>query len=230
MGNRYRGLDAFVATRGAALMRTAWLLTGDRSAAEKALKGALIQVAIRWPKVVRGGAPEPDVRRVLYGVVVDDWRRRRLLDVEPSEASGHPHEVDGTNNAPRSLTLIEALARLTRRRRAMLVLCYYDDLAEVVIADILHCSVSTVISQTNLAWQQLRALAPDLAESQLREVMDEAAVSSIPDGMARLAEAGARQQRRQRFAALAAVAAVVTAVTVFTAVAQPFNSASDEPG
>ena len=116
---------------------------------------------MRWPKLVRGGAPETDVRRVLYGVVVDDLRRRRLLDVEPIEGPGHPVDVGGASSAPRSLTLTEALARLTPRRRAMLVLHYYDDLAEIVIADTLHCSVSTVVSETNVALVLLTRVGPE---------------------------------------------------------------------
>ena len=88
MSDRYEGFDAFVATRGAALMRTASLLTGNRAAAEDALQEALTRVAMRWPKVVRGGAPEPYVRRVLYTVVVDDWRRRRRFEMEPGERAG----------------------------------------------------------------------------------------------------------------------------------------------
>ena len=60
--------------------------------------------------------------------------------------------------------------------------------------------------------------------------MDAAAESSVPEGVARAAVTGANQKRRQRFAVLGTVAAVVAAVTTFAAVAQPFNSASDEPG
>jgi len=162
MPGRYEGFDAFVATRGAALMRTASLLTGDRVAAEDALQEALTRVAMRWPKVIRGGAPEPYVRRVLYNVVVDDWRRRRRIDVEPGETPDRADGVDLAHRVSSSLVLSEALARLTPRQRAVLVLRYYEDLTEVQTADALRCSVSTVKSQTKHALSRLRILAPDL--------------------------------------------------------------------
>jgi RNA polymerase sigma-70 factor (sigma-E family) len=162
MADRYDGFEAFVATRGAALMRTASLLTGDRVAAEDALQEALTKVAMHWPKVVRGGAPEPYVRRVLYTVVVDDWRRRRRLDVEPGDAPDQADGVDVAHNVSSALVLTEALSRLTPRQRAVLVLRYYDDLTEVQTADVLGCSVSTVKSQTKHALSRLRTLAPDL--------------------------------------------------------------------
>ena len=94
MSDRYEGFDEFVATRGPALMRTASLLTGNAAAAEDAMQEALTRVAMRWPKVLRGGPPEPYVRRVLYTVVVDDWRRRRRLDAEPAEIQDQGDGVD----------------------------------------------------------------------------------------------------------------------------------------
>ena len=162
MTDRYEGFDAFVATRGAALMRTASLLTGNRAAAEDALQETLTRVAMRWPKVVRGGAPEPYVRRVLYTVVVDDWRRRRRMDVEPGAAPDRADEVDVAHDVSSSMVLRDALNRLTPKQRAVLVLRYYDDLTEVQTADTLGCSVSTVKSQTKHALGRLRTLAPDL--------------------------------------------------------------------
>jgi RNA polymerase sigma-70 factor (sigma-E family) len=165
MSDRYEGFDAFVAARGAALMRTASLLTGNRVAAEDALQEALTRVAVRWPKVVRGGAPEPYVRRVLYTVVVDDWRRRRGVEVEPGDAPDRTDGADVAHNVSSSLVLKDALQRLTPRQRAVLVLRYYDDLTEVQTADALGCSVSTVKSQTKHALARLRELAPDLIGS-----------------------------------------------------------------
>jgi len=162
MADRYEGFDEFVAARGPALMRTASLLTADRAAAEDALQEALIRVAMRWPKVMRGGAPEPYVRRVLYTVVVDDWRKRRRLDIEPGEVPDGADRSDVAHSVSSSVVLGQALARLTPRQRAVLVLRYYDDLTEVQTADVLNCSVSTVKSQTKHALGRLRVLAPEL--------------------------------------------------------------------
>jgi RNA polymerase sigma-70 factor (sigma-E family) len=162
MADRYEGFDEFVAARGAALMRTASLLTGNRAAAEDALQEALTRVAMRWPKVIRGGEPEPYVRRVLYTVVVDEWRRRRRLDAEPVDSPEAVAPVDIAHAVSDTLLLKEALALITPRQRAVLVLRYYDDLTEAQTAEMLGCSVSTVKSQTKRALHRLRVLAPEL--------------------------------------------------------------------
>jgi RNA polymerase sigma factor (sigma-70 family) len=63
------------------------------------------------------------------------------------------------------LTLIDALARLTPRQRAVLVLRFYEDLTESQAAAALGISVNTVKSQTRVALQRLRELAPDALAS-----------------------------------------------------------------
>ena len=74
MADRYAGFDEFVAARGAALMRTAFLLTADRGHAEDALQEALTKAAMKWRSI--HGNPEPYVRQTLYTVTIDRWRWR----------------------------------------------------------------------------------------------------------------------------------------------------------
>lgn len=159
------GFAAFVHARSAALGRTAYLLTADRHLAEDLLQEALARVAGRWEQVAAAGDPEPYVRRVLYTCAVDGWRRRRLtevLGVDPPEV----HDpADAGEAATRRLVLRDALARLTPRQRAVLVLRFYEDATEVQTAELLGCSVSTVKSQTRHALGRLRALAPELEDA-----------------------------------------------------------------
>lgn len=171
MPDRYEGFEAFVALRGPALMRTASLLTGDRGLAEDALQEALTKVAMRWPAVRAGGDPEPYVRQALYSVVVDRhrWRSRRLPE-RLGDVPDRPSVTDPYADAERRLTLREALARLTQRQRQVLVLRFYEDLTEVQTAGVMHCSVSTVKSQTRHALARVRELAPDLVETFSPEV------------------------------------------------------------
>jgi RNA polymerase sigma-70 factor (sigma-E family) len=157
------GFTAFVHARSAALGRTALLLTGDRQLAEDLLQEALARTAARWERVVASGDPEPYVRRVLYTCAVDGWRRRRLREVlgEVPDAA----VADASDGADRRVVLQAALARLTARQRAVLVLRFYEDATEVQTAEVLGCSVSTVKSQTRHALGRLRVLAPGLAEA-----------------------------------------------------------------
>ena len=60
--------------------------------------------------------------------------------------------------------LDRALAALTPRQRAVVVLRYYDDLTEQATADALGVAVGTVKSQTHLALRRLAQAAPELAE------------------------------------------------------------------
>ena len=62
--------------------------------------------------------------------------------------------VDTAEDAPDELR--DAIAALPGRQRAAIVLRYYEDLAEVDIADLLGCSVPAVKSLLHRAVQDLR--------------------------------------------------------------------------
>lgn len=156
---------AFVAARGPALLRLAWLFTADSDAAQDLVQEALARAVPRWDRIAEG-AHEQYVRASIRTIWVDGWRRRRgtLLDVVPDPPDG----VDGAplpDDAASRLTLEDALTRLTPRQRAVLVLRFYEDLSERDTAAALGCSLGTVKSQTNHALARLRALAPELAEA-----------------------------------------------------------------
>lgn len=156
-------LRDYVAARGAALSRAAYLLTGDHEAAEDLVQDTYVVLVRRWQKA---GAIDPDayVRRILYSRFVDGWRRRRLTELPtaiPPESAG----ADEATAAEERLTLRSALQRLTPRQRAVLVLRFYEDLTEVQAAAALGVSANTVKSQTRVALQRLRELAPDVVAS-----------------------------------------------------------------
>ena len=167
--------DAYVRERWVPLLRTATLLTGDRHAAEDLVQETLVRAAQHWRRVDPATA-DAYVRRILYTRSVDAWRWRRHqpdpaghpgLDEHPS-ATG-PTTADPSGGTVDRLTLADALARLTPRQRAVLVLRFYDDRTEVEAARLLGCSVNTVKSQTRHALTRLRVLAPELAATFGRE-------------------------------------------------------------
>ena len=156
-------LREFVATRGAALSRAAYLLTGDHHAAEDLVQETYVVMVRRWKRIDKVD-PEPYVRRILYTRFVDGWRRRRLVELPWSTAADVAGGDEESVSADR-LTLAQALQRLTPRQRAVLVLRFYEDLTEVQAALALDVSTSTVKSQTRVALQRLRDLAPDAVAS-----------------------------------------------------------------
>lgn len=163
--------DEFVLARGAALLRTAYLLTGDRHLAEDLVQAALAKTYRHW-KRVRGGAPEAYVRQAMVRENISWWRRRRVVetpvaDVPERAVSGVGPDVD------RRVSLDAALRQLSRQQRAVLVLRYYDDLTERQAADALGCGVGTVKTQAHRALKRLRELAPELADLLVDEDMQE---------------------------------------------------------
>jgi RNA polymerase sigma-70 factor (sigma-E family) len=156
-------LREFVSARGAALSRAAYLLTGDHQAAEDLVQETYVVLVRRWQK---SGTVDPGayVRRILYSRFVDGWRRRRLVEL-PSAAPPDAAGADETGTATDRLTLQGALAQLTPRQRAVLVLRFYEDLTESQAAAALGISPNTVKSQARVALQRLRELAPGVVAS-----------------------------------------------------------------
>lgn len=151
--------DGFVAARSTALLRTAYLLTRDHALAEDLLQTALSKAWFAWGRI--DGDPEAYVRRILATTYATWWRRKWRGEhptEELPEQSGRVLDADG------AFDLWDALGRLPRRQRAVVVLRYFEDLTEAQTADALGCSVGTVKSQHSKALAKLRidpALAAD---------------------------------------------------------------------
>ncbi len=153
----------FVAARSHALLRTAYLLTGDQQLAEDLVQTALEKTISRWGSIRVREAAEGYVRRTMYREHVSAWRRQRLPEVPvaiiPEHRSGHDTGDDVENR----LVLREALLQLGRRQRTVLVLRYFEDLTEQQVADALGVSLGTVKSTTHRALSRLRDLCGDPA-------------------------------------------------------------------
>ncbi|MFE3454574.1 SigE family RNA polymerase sigma factor [Nonomuraea sp. NPDC059194] len=153
---------AFVVDRSGALFRTAYLLTGDRHAAEDLVQSALTKTAARWRGLRDPAAIEGYVRRVMYNEQVSWWRRRSVVAEVPAERL--PDQIgDGhAETADLRLLMRAALARLTRRQRTVLVLRYFEDLSETEIAGLLGIGVGSVRSQIYRSLERLKKTAPEL--------------------------------------------------------------------
>jgi RNA polymerase sigma-70 factor (sigma-E family) len=156
----------FMAARWPALVRTAYLLSGDRQHAEDLAQTALEKCAAHWQRVRAADDVDSYVRRMLVNAHLSRFRRRRVTEVlggDVAETRTGRHADDAHRVAQRD-ELLMALAGLPRRQRATVVLRYWEDLSESQIAEILGCSVGTVRSQTHRALHKLR-VSPVLAET-----------------------------------------------------------------
>lgn len=151
--------DEFVRARTPALARTAYLLTGDAHLAEDLVQTALFKAAGAWHRIE--GDPEPYVRRILYNQNVSWWRRRKLKE---SALGTYDDAAPPAADSDLRLSLEAALARLTERQRAILVLRFFEDLTEVQTAAALGITAGTVKSTTRAALARLRTVAPHLEE------------------------------------------------------------------
>jgi RNA polymerase sigma-70 factor (sigma-E family) len=152
--------EQFVAARSAALLRSAYLLTGNHHDAEDLVQVALIKAVPAWSRIT--GDPEPYVRKILVRENISRWRRRRWREVHVADL---PEPAAAPGVGEDRLALATALDALAPRQRAVVVLRYYEDLTERETADLLGVSVGTVKSQARDALARLRRLVPEMAAS-----------------------------------------------------------------
>jgi RNA polymerase sigma-70 factor (sigma-E family) len=157
--------ESFVSARGPSLLRTAFLLTGDRGKAEDLVQTALGRTWPKWASI-QAEPREAYVRKVMLNTYIAWWRRRWNAE-DPTEQI--PEATTREHDPAMSLDLLTALAGLPKGQRAVIVLRYFEDLTEARTAEVLGCSVGTVKSQGARALAALRtsqALAP--SEGELR--------------------------------------------------------------
>lgn len=156
----------YVVGRYAALVRTAWLLTGDFASAEDLVQVALLKAWRRWSTLREN--PDAYVRRILVNTKITWWRRRSAGE-EPSAVLPERVSDDQFQTVEARRDVMALLAGLPRQQRAVLVLRYYEDLSEEETAELLGCSVGTVKSHAS---RGLAALRLATARSDRTETME----------------------------------------------------------
>ena len=155
--------NTFVAANLEQLLRTAYVITWDAGEAEDLVQECLFKVARRWPRVRKMSQPRAYARRILVNLALDDSRSRarRRGELEGSPVARDEPSRDLLVGLETRSELLDALAALTPRQRAVLVLRYVNDLTEAQTAKVLGCSPGTVKSNTSRGLARLReVLAP----------------------------------------------------------------------
>ena len=147
--------EAYVATRGRALERYAYVLAGDAHLAQDLTQTALAKAYRRWAWVVRADEPDRYVRRILTTSFID-WTRRRSSGERPAPLPDRVSGSDPANVVVVRDQLRRALAALSAHQRAVLVLRIVEGYDDEAIADVLRCSPATVRSHASRGLDRLR--------------------------------------------------------------------------
>ncbi|HMJ78913.1 MAG TPA: sigma-70 family RNA polymerase sigma factor [Iamia sp.] len=129
------------------LHRTAWMLLGDREEAEDAVQDAMATLA-------RRGLDELDRPGAYLRTIVVNECRRRMRRQRPRPASGPDLAAFDRHD----IEMLDALGSLTARKRAVVVLRFYEDLEVNVIAELLGCAPSTVSSLLHRAMKDMKEI------------------------------------------------------------------------
>jgi RNA polymerase sigma-70 factor (sigma-E family) len=153
----------FAVAQAPALRRLAYGVSGRWDRADDLVQGALERAYSRWPAVQRADDPGAYVRRILVNLASSDgrrpWRRHELS----SDAALEPaaRVPDTAEQVGQRLDLARALAGLTVKQRAVLVLRFYEDRPVEEVAAILGIAEGTVKRQTWDALRRMRGLLPE---------------------------------------------------------------------
>jgi len=154
----------FVRSQTRALLRSAYLLTGDQHLAEDLVQEALARTHRAWDRLEHTEHATAYARKVMYHAQVSLWRRRRVAEILPGTVlerhAGHTDDL--AEAAAQRVMLRRALLALSPKQRAVVVLRFFEDRTEAEAAQLLGISVSTVKTQCARGLDRLRSLLPDL--------------------------------------------------------------------
>jgi RNA polymerase sigma-70 factor (sigma-E family) len=150
--------ERFVGRSSATLLRSAFLLAGDRGVAEDLVQQALLRVAGRWEAARL--APEAYARQVLVNLCRDRYRREARQG--GTAAAVGPRNEDEVRDLADAVAdrdeVIAALGRLSLEHREVLVLRFFADLSVAEVAAAIDGTEGTVKSRTSRALARMREL------------------------------------------------------------------------
>jgi RNA polymerase sigma-70 factor (sigma-E family) len=142
------------------LRTTAFMLCRDWHLAQDLTQTALTKLFLSWRRAVQADNLVAYAQKILLRAYLDHRRRRSSTESTP----GVLHEPTYRESPELRLTMLDALARLPARDRAIVVLRYFEDYSVDQVADVLELPASVVKSQTRRSLAKLREL---LAADQL---------------------------------------------------------------
>ena len=152
---------AFVRGHGERHLRLAVLLTGDWHAAEDLVQASLVKLYQAWPRLETDADPDAYLRRIMVNTHRSWWRTRWRREKPVAALPEGTWAGDIADAHATGAPFRQALARLPRQQRAVLVLRYFEDLPEAEIAALLGCSPGSVKTHAHRGLRALRGLLGD---------------------------------------------------------------------
>jgi RNA polymerase sigma factor (sigma-70 family) len=150
------GFDDFYAERWPSAFRLAALMIHDAEAGADIAQDVFATMSRRWESIER---PDAYLQRSLTNAC-SNWRRSGRTAASKLHLLVDRGDVEVAPDG-----LIDAIARLPFRQRAVVVLRYYADLSEIEIARALDCRPGTVKS---LGSRALAALSKEVGDEHAR--------------------------------------------------------------
>ncbi|HTZ92476.1 MAG TPA: SigE family RNA polymerase sigma factor [Streptosporangiaceae bacterium] len=145
----------FAEAGSARLRRTAFLLCGDWHTAEDLTQATLAKVFVAWRRISRRDAVNAYAMRTLLNTYLAESRKKRPGEVLMGQLPEQRVEAP----APElRMAVLEALAMLPPKARAVVVLRYWEDQSIEQTAALLGCTTGNVKSQSARALDKLRLL------------------------------------------------------------------------
>jgi RNA polymerase sigma-70 factor (sigma-E family) len=142
----------FAAASAERLRNTAFMLCRDWHLAQDLTQTALTRLYVGWRRAVQADNLLAYAQKVLLRAYLDHRRRRSSTE----SATGTLHENGYRQSPDLRLTMLDALAQLPARDRAIVILRYFEDYSVEQVADVLDIPASVVKSQTRRSLAKLR--------------------------------------------------------------------------
>lgn len=139
----------FFATAKQPMMRLAFLLTASPQQSEDAVQDSFIRVLEKWSQI---NDPASYMRRAVVNRCMSWHRHTAVVRRTQSQVA----TADSYTDQPDEI--LDALLHLPQRRRAVVVLTYYEHLDTDAIGAVLGISTATVRSTLHRALAQLKGI------------------------------------------------------------------------
>jgi RNA polymerase sigma-70 factor (sigma-E family) len=142
------------------LRTTAFMLCRDWHLAQDLTQTTLTKLFVGWRRAAAADNLVAYAQKILLRTYLDHRRRRSSTEA----ATGIVADAGYRHHPDLRLTMLDALAELPARDRAIVILRYFEDYSVEQTADVLDVPISVVKSQTKRSLAKLREL---LAADQL---------------------------------------------------------------